>query len=397
MDETSVNRATTRRELLRQASGAAVAAGLGGTLLAACGGSDSSGSATTEAATSEASTTAAAAGTTEAAGGSAATGTGTLSLLARDLEQENFRIILAGCESYTESSGRNPDDLLTLVYKNDSNLEQQVIGGAVDALQGDEKLLLNAWPNTGESTPLIARDLEGKGFFVSHWNKPDGLFPWDVGPQWVAHIAFNGGEAHLQLSQLMFESIGGEGGVCAIRGLVDTTNDQQNYAAFQEAVGEFPGITELDVQPGNWDRKRAFNFTQTWISQFGDELNAIWSSNDDMALGALEALRAAGLAGQVALVGADGVSEAVKAVADGEMTATALFDSYWQGGIGLAIVDAAHKGEIDVDALPHENRAFFGPITIIDQNNYQEYLGERDPSKYDWTDLFGEATGPITT
>ena len=61
---------------------------------------------------------------------------------------------------------------------------------------------------------------------------------------------------------------------------------------------------------------------QTWLSKYGDKIKGVWAANDDMALGALEALRAAGLAGKIPVVGVDGIPEAIAAVDKGEMVST---------------------------------------------------------------------------
>ena len=67
---------------------------------------------------------------------------------------------------------------------------------------------------------------------------------------------------------------------------------------------------------------RAKDVVQTWLAKYGNQISAVWAANDDMALGALEALRAAGLAGKIPVVGVDGIPEAIDAVIKGEMLAT---------------------------------------------------------------------------
>jgi ABC-type sugar transport system substrate-binding protein len=78
---------------------------------------------------------------------------------------------------------------------------------------------------------------------------------------------------------------------------------------------DHPGIKLLDQQTANWDRTAAFPVMQTWLARYGKQITAVWAANDDMALGALEALRAAGLAGRIPVVGVDGIPEAVAAIA----------------------------------------------------------------------------------
>jgi ribose transport system substrate-binding protein len=95
-----------------------------------------------------------------------------------------------------------------------------------------------------------------------------------------------------------------------------------------------------------------------------------------MALGAIEALRAAGLQGQIPVVGFDAVPEALEAIQDPESgyIATVSTDPWWQGGAGLAIAYQAATGEIDVADLTHEQRAFYGTQTVVNADNVGDYL-----------------------
>jgi ribose transport system substrate-binding protein len=66
-----------------------------------------------------------------------------------------------------------------------------------------------------------------------------------------------------------------------------------------QALAENPKIKLLDVQVANWVQTEALEKTNAWLTQFGDQIKGIWAANDDMALGAIEALRADGRAGKV--------------------------------------------------------------------------------------------------
>jgi ribose transport system substrate-binding protein len=115
-----------------------------------------------------------------------------------------------------------------------------------------------------------------------------------------------------------------------------------------------------------------------------------------MALGALQALEAAGLAGKVAVVGIDAVPEAVQAIADGTMTATVSSDGPWQGGIGLAMGYCALTGELDVSELSEEQRAFYAEQTLITAENAEENLEPSvDLADFECGNLFDRVDGPV--
>ncbi len=122
---------------------------------------------------------------------------------------------------------------------------------------------------------------------------------------------------------------------------------------------------------------------QTWLAKYGNQIKAVWAANDDMALGALEALRAAGLAGKIPVVGVDGIPEAINAIAKGEMTATVSSDAYYQGSIGLAMGVCVLTGQVPLPReWPKEKREFYLKLHVITKDNAGQYRGEPQLSAY---------------
>jgi ribose transport system substrate-binding protein len=313
--------------------------------------------------------------------------------LYRDLNEENFFRIDSGVQYGAKLfAGAKAQPL---IYHNSSTTEQAVIQGALASLPKGGKLALNAWDNTAQSALTIAKLVKGKGYFVTQWNKPPKVFPWQVGPHWVAHIQFDSYAAELQLISEVAKSLGGKGGFCFVQGLMTTTNAQDHWKGVQAALKRYPGIELLDVQPGDWDRTKAFGLAQTWLTRYGNKVNAICSANDDMSLGILQAVKAAGRAGDVRITGADGVHNAVQAVANGEFTATVQFDSYWQGVVGIGIAYQAATGKINPNKLTHKQRAFNGPFYLVTKNNAAKYLQKPNPKNYNFNNLWALAQSQV--
>ena len=112
-----------------------------------------------------------------------------------------------------------------------------------------------------------------------------------------------------------------------------------------------------------------------------------------MALGALEALEAAGR-DDVAVVGIDAVPDALTAIEDGSMTATVSSDGPWQGGIGLAIGYCVATGELAVDDI--EERAWFAEQFLITGDNVADFMSpEVDASEFECDNVFSRSQGPI--
>jgi ribose transport system substrate-binding protein len=312
-------------------------------------------------------------------------------LVIRDLIQQNSRIIQSGGLAWGKTASQS---VQTIVYNNDSNIE---ISSIQNAFAAGGVVAMNSWTNsTASVSPIMKAAKAGGHYVVTQWNKPDSDHPWNWGDTWVSHISFDTRASGKAVCSNIFKLMGGQGGFCAIQGLLDATNAQQWYLGVQDAMKDFPGIKLLAQVAGDWDDVKAFNATQTWVKQYGDQLKYVWAANDGMALGALNALQAAGKAGKVYVSGGDAVPDVLNAIKAGTFTATARFDTYWQGAIGLALAYAAASGKITPSKEPHEHREFNGPQDVVTKENVDKYLVAPDASKYDFNNPWQLSAGPIT-
>jgi ribose transport system substrate-binding protein len=135
---------------------------------------------------------------------------------------------------------------------------------------------------------------------------------------------------------------------------------------------------------------------QTWLAKYGSQITAVWAANDDMALGALAALEQAGR-DDVAVVGIDAVPDALTAIEGGTMTATVSSDGPWQGGIGLAIGYCVATGELSVDDIADEDRAWFAEQFLITGDNVADFASpEVDEADFSCDNVFSRSQGPIS-
>ena len=88
-------------------------------------------------------------------------------------------------------------------------------------------------------------------------------------------------------------------------------------------------VNELDDQVGNWDQATAQQLVANSLSQYGNDVEVVFCNNDAMALGALQAIDAAGrkVNEDIYLVGVDALTEAVQDITEGKMTGT-VFNDY---------------------------------------------------------------------
>ena len=128
-------------------------------------------------------------------------------------------------------------------------------------------------------------------------------------------------------------------------------------------------VEELSKQRGDWDQAKAQQIAQDALNQYGDKIEVIFCNNDAMALGALQAIEAAGrkVNEDIYLVGVDALTEAVQNVIDGKQTGTVFNNHFAQAQAASDIAVKFLSGE-KVDAV---NMVNYEKVT---KDNAQEIL-----------------------
>ncbi len=112
----------------------------------------------------------------------------------------------------------------------------------------------------------------------------------------------------------------------------------------KEVAKKFPGIEVKREQAGTWYREKGLAITENWI-QSGDDITIIASNNDDMALGAIQALKNAGKLDDVIVGGVDATKDALAAMKAGELEVTVFQDAAGQGAGGIDMIIKMCNGE----------------------------------------------------
>lgn len=122
-------------------------------------------------------------------------------------------------------------------------------------------------------------------------------------------------------AQLMKKALGpGGGNVVVIEGAAGASSTLKRLQGFQEGI-KGTKIKILAMQTTNWDRKKAMTAMQDFLTKYPD-IDGVFGEDDDVALGAIQAIKAAGRAGKIKVIGHDGSKEAVDAIKRGEMYGT---------------------------------------------------------------------------
>ena len=115
--------------------------------------------------------------------------------------------------------------------------------------------------------------------------------------------------------EYMAEALPDGGKIVALRG-IPTTIDNERVAGFEEAI-EGSGIEIVDMEHGNWNRDDSFTVMQDFLSKHS-QIDAVWASDDDMAVGVLAAIEAAGRDDVRFVLGGAGMKEMIARTRDGD-------------------------------------------------------------------------------
>ncbi len=127
------------------------------------------------------------------------------------------------------------------------------------------------------------------------------------------------------------------GGVAILQGILSNEGALKRTEGNEKVLGANPAFKILAKETGNWQRDQGLTLTENWLTAYGDDLKAILANNDEMALGAVQALQAAGRT-DVIVMGVDAIDDAKAAVADGTLAATVLQDAAGQGGGSVEVL-----------------------------------------------------------
>ncbi|MCJ2090210.1 substrate-binding domain-containing protein [Methylobacterium sp. E-005] len=159
----------------------------------------------------------------------------------------------------------------------------------------------------------------------------------------------------LQMSMLA-QLMNGRGRLAIIRGPASHSASALRTQGVKEVLDDFPGITIAAEEAADWDRKRAAALVARWLAE-GRRIDAIAANNDEMAMGAADALEAAKIPrDQILIGGVDGTLDGIGAMRSRRIHVTVFQDAALEGG--RAVEDAAklirHEPVQQYDWIPFD-------------------------------------------
>ncbi|RTM09805.1 MAG: ribose ABC transporter substrate-binding protein [Hyphomicrobiales bacterium] len=144
--------------------------------------------------------------------------------------------------------------------------------------------------------------------------------------------------------EFLAKKLNGKGAIIELQGTAGASATIDRNKGFAEAIAKFPDMKIVASQNCDYTRDKAVKFMEDMVQRFGPgQIQAVYAHNDEMALGAIQVLEAAGRLNEVAVVGIDGQETAFEAVKQGKLAATFVYPFVAPEGIETAYKVA--KGE----------------------------------------------------
>jgi len=137
--------------------------------------------------------------------------------------------------------------------------------------------------------------------------------------------------------------LNGKGNVVMLEGIAGSSAARDRGKGFREGLQKFPGIKIVASQTADFDRSKGLSVMEN-ILQAQKKIDAVFAQNDEMALGAIQAIEAAKREKEMFVVGFDAIADALKAVNAGKMAATIAQQPKVMGQLAVEAAGTLVKG-----------------------------------------------------
>jgi ABC-type sugar transport system substrate-binding protein len=141
---------------------------------------------------------------------------------------------------------------------------------------------------------------------------------------YISYLGSDFLEEGRKAARIMAELVNGKANIVELVGTIDSAPANDRYIGFREVLKDYPEMQIIDSQSGDFTRARGKEVMAAFLRNYGNKITAVYAHNDDMALGAIEAIEEYGLKPgvDIKIVSIDATRGAFKAMIDGKLNAT---------------------------------------------------------------------------
>jgi ribose transport system substrate-binding protein len=218
----------------------------------------------------------------------------------------------------------------------------------------------------GDSTPALTKMASDAGIPIVYANHP----PADVDrlPETAAFVGSNEVDSGTLETKEVCRLLGGKGAAYVLMGPLNNHSSLVRTKDIHDVIAtdECQGMSVIEEQSANWDRLEAANIMTNWLST-GREFDAVIANNDEMAIGAIQAMKAAGVdMSKVVVGGIDATPDGLAAMAAGDLDVTVFQNAIAQGAAAMDAAVALSRGQ-------KTERQIWVPFELVTPQNMQDY------------------------
>lgn len=171
------------------------------------------------------------------------------------------------------------------------------------------------------------------------------------GGEVVSHVASDNIAGGKMAADFINEKLAGKGNVIELQGIAGTSAARDRGQGFNDQLATYAGLKVVASQPADFDRTKGLSVMENLL-QAQPDVQAVFAHNDEMALGALQAVEASKK--NILVVGFDAIDDAVASVKDGKMAATVAQQPELIGALGVEAASKVLNGETIEKSIPVE-------------------------------------------
>ncbi|MFC0807672.1 substrate-binding domain-containing protein [Ensifer sp. P24N7] len=218
----------------------------------------------------------------------------------------------------------------------------------------------------GDSTPALTKMASDAGIPIVYANHPPAAV--DKLPETAAFVGSNEVDSGTLETKEVCRLLGGKGAAYVLMGPLNNHSSLVRTKDIHDVIAtdECKGMSVIEEQSANWDRLEAANIMTNWLST-GREFDAVIANNDEMAIGAIQAMKAAGVdMSKVVVGGIDATPDGLAAMAAGDLDVTVFQNAIAQGAAAMDAAVALSRGQ-------KTERQIWVPFELVTPQNMQDY------------------------
>ena len=240
-------------------------------------------------------------------------------------------------------------------YQIIENLIQQGVDAILLAPSGSKELVPAIKKANDAGIPVLLLD-----------TRIDEAAAASVGAEVLTYIGSDNFEGGAVAGRYLAAELDGMGEIAIIEGISGHETADQRRLGFLSGIDASPGMRVVASQTANWERARAYTVAENLLQAHPD-LDAVFAANDEMALGAIEAIDAAGRISEIVVIGFDAIPDALVNIRSGRMLGSVAQFPSEMGRLGVKhAVELVRLGQ----APPGE---VLTRVELIDANNVDAF------------------------